>query len=595
MSVGEEQEAAWRAEVPASRKHAASADVVGGWAAKRTQSPCPSVVPPIPSSPMADAAEQDGRPEGRIGAPAVMGPVPTADSQPEEALLAVGAVEQSGRSEGQTSARTTRDLQSEDAPPTAPVRESQAGGHSDPQAGQEPVGMTLPPSKVRGRGSQPGSGPRPVGPLSSEPAFRVVPLTSRGRGMPGLSIAPTPMQETWRPTLQRVAASEGGSRVAAAKPSLPGVVPPGAVADKAVAAASVLVVILVPLVGVTSGVTLAAPPPPVAVEETREGELPISSGGGMHGLSLPSELKAPEGRAAGIELGHLVASHANEVVEIPSDDEADIAMGPPMSPQELVVSPRELAVVRSEAGPSGGLPEGDLEWPCPEDPSKACFALRDSRECQLWDIFGWQGHVAVSELTKLSAKLESARKQAQFTRQLVEVNLQLAAEEIRKMSSCKSYFLRTEHARMAELERRVESACRKSQVRTAKAATARAKGQRAAERATAAKQGLEAAKVCQEETEAGLRASLANTEAALQEALAALEPERATLESAQKALEPVSELVALLPELGEKVKALERDLEATKASFSQNVKELAKSHEERRALEGDLDQICNAA
>ena len=61
-------------------------------------------------------------------------------------------------------------------------------------------------------------------------------------------------------------------------------------------------------------------------------------------------------------------------------------------------------------------------------------------------------------------------------------------------------------------------------------------GQHAAERATATEQGLEAVKVRQEETEAGLRASLANTEAALQEALAALEPERATLESAQKAL-----------------------------------------------------------
>ena len=34
----------------------------------------------------------------------------------------------------------------------------------------------------------------------------------------------------------------------------------------------------------------------------------------------------------------------------------------------------------------------------------------------------------MSELTKLSVKLESARKKAQFARQLVEVDLQLAAE-----------------------------------------------------------------------------------------------------------------------------------------------------------------------
>ena len=102
-------------------------------------------------------------------------------------------------------------------------------------------------------------------------------------------------------------------------------------------------------------------------------------------------------------MGHPVASHANVVVEIPSDDEADTVAEP-------VVSSRELVVVRSEAGPSGGSSEGDLEWPFPEDPSKARFVLRDSRERQLWEIFGGQGHVVVSELTELSAKLESARK-----------------------------------------------------------------------------------------------------------------------------------------------------------------------------------------
>ena len=113
---------------------------------------------------------------------------------------------------------------------------------------------------------------------------------------------------------------------------------------------------------------------------------------------------------AGTELGRPAASHANEVVEIPSDDEADTMEEPPVSPRELVVSPQELAVVQSEVGPSSGSSEGDLEWPFPEDSSKARFILRDSRERQLWDIFGGQGLVAVSELTKLSAKLENARK-----------------------------------------------------------------------------------------------------------------------------------------------------------------------------------------
>ena len=54
-------------------------------------------------------------------------------------------------------------------------------------------------------------------------------------------------------------------------------------------------------------------------------------------------------------------------------------------------------------------------------------------------------------------------------------------------------------------------------------------------------------------------------------------------------LQPVFELVALLSELGGKVKSLEWDLETVKVTFSQNAEELAKSREERRALKGELD------
>ena len=43
------------------------------------------------------------------------------------------------------------------------------------------------------------------------------------------------------------------------------------------------------------------------------------------------------------------------------------------------------------------------------------------------------------------------------------------------------------------------------------------------------------------------------------------------------------------------MKTLERDLEMIKATLSRNVEELAKSREERRALEGDLGQIRNVA
>ena len=43
------------------------------------------------------------------------------------------------------------------------------------------------------------------------------------------------------------------------------------------------------------------------------------------------------------------------------------------------------------------------------------------------------------------------------------------------------------------------------------------------------------------------------------------------------------------------MKVLERDLEMTKVNFSRNAKELAKSHEERHALKGELGQISNTA
>ena len=56
-----------------------------------------------------------------------------------------------------------------------------------------------------------------------------------------------------------------------------------------------------------------------------------------------------------------------------------------------------------------------------------------------------------------------------------------------------------------------------------------------------------------------------------------------------------SEPVILLPELGRRVGSLERDLETSKATIGQNAEVLAKSLEERCALEGEHDQIRNIA
>ena len=65
-------------------------------------------------------------------------------------------------------------------------------------------------------------------------------------------------------------------------------------------------------------------------------------------------------------------------------------------------------MVRSKAGPSSGLEETDLVWPCPEDPMKVRFIIWDSQECQLWDILGGRGLAMESDLAMLSVKLEDA-------------------------------------------------------------------------------------------------------------------------------------------------------------------------------------------
>jgi len=210
--------------------------------------------------------------------------------------------------------------------------------------------------------------------------------------------------------------SDRGNRTAAASPSLLRVV-----AATVAAVAVALAAISVPSLEVASEVTLVALPPPAMAEEERETELPASLGGGLHGSPLWSEPKTLGESAAGTESERPAAVHATEVVDILSNDEVDDMAEPP-------VSSRELAVVQSEAGPSGGLPEGDLEWPYPEDPAKVWFVLQDFWECQLCDILGEQGHATVSKLANLSAKLEDTQERVKSAQQLVEVDLQLTVE-----------------------------------------------------------------------------------------------------------------------------------------------------------------------
>ena len=171
--------------------------------------------------------------------------------------------------------------------------------------------------------------------------------------------------------MQRAVVSGGESRVAAAGSSLPGAAPLGSVASTAAAMAMVLAAIPGVMAKAASKVTLAAPPLPAAAQEERETGLPTSSGGGPHGSPSRSELEVPGGDAARPELKRLPVAHEIEVVEIPSNGEAGDEVEPSVPSQEL-------AVVRLSAGPSSGLEATDLVWPCPEDPRKVRFILRDA-------------------------------------------------------------------------------------------------------------------------------------------------------------------------------------------------------------------------
>ena len=89
-------------------------------------------------------------------------------------------------------------------------------------------------------------------------------------------------------------------------------------------------------------------------------------------------------------------------VEIPCPGEVGTRVEPPKLSQEL-------AVVQSLTGPSSGLgATTDLVWPCPEDPRKVRFILRDEQEVQLWDVLGGRGLTMESYLAQTRVKLKEA-------------------------------------------------------------------------------------------------------------------------------------------------------------------------------------------
>ena len=61
--------------------------------------------------------------------------------------------------------------------------------------------------------------------------------------------------------------------------------------------------------------------------------------------------------------------------------------------------------------------------PCPEDPRKVWFILRDEQECQLWDVLGGRGLAMESDLAQTRVKLEEALERVRSVQQVVSVDL----------------------------------------------------------------------------------------------------------------------------------------------------------------------------
>ena len=108
-SAGDEQEAAWRAVVPASRKHATSVDAIGELEVEWTWSPRPLLASLVLSLPAADVVEQTGRSEERTSTSASLGVVLVRDSWLKDALPTTDMAEHAWQFEEWTSTSASCD------------------------------------------------------------------------------------------------------------------------------------------------------------------------------------------------------------------------------------------------------------------------------------------------------------------------------------------------------------------------------------------------------------------------------------------------------------------------------------------------------
>ena len=65
----------------------------------------------------------------------------------------------------------------------------------------------------------------------------------------------------------------------------------------------------------------------------------------------------------------------------------------------------------------------ELVWPCPGDPRKARFILRNKEEVALWHFLEERGLSMESDLAQTKAKLKEALEQVELVHQAVSVDL----------------------------------------------------------------------------------------------------------------------------------------------------------------------------
>ena len=117
------------------------------------------------------------------------------------------------------------------------------------------------------------------------------------------------------------------------------------------------------------------------------------------------------------------------MVEIPCSGKAGTGVVPPAIPPL-----RELVMIRSShdttmAGSSSGSgATRELVWPCPGEPGKAWFVLRDEEEVKLWHLLGERGLSMESDLSLTKARLKEALDRVEVVHHAVIVDLPRVVE-----------------------------------------------------------------------------------------------------------------------------------------------------------------------